>query len=395
MHRRSRVAIVTDPRRQDALAQAMHLLGDAWPDVPEHGTVVKINLVSHQDQRASSHATTVGAVADFLYARGAAELTIAEGATDATAGFERLGHRRMFWKRPVRFFDINRDETDWTTFRTRATDGSSHETRVSTTMANAGLYVSVALAKTHVNTMLTASMKNQMSCVHPHERIRMHGYAPGGNGFTGFKKHVVQWLKGDGPAVAWATTTLGRARQVPLQLESIAGRLRWDRLRPPRREFVKSIAALHVNLARLNTLIGPRLAVVDGFGAMDGEGPRFGRARNFGWVVVGNDPVAVDGVVARLMGMNVGDIGYLVLAERLGLGNLAPKKIELVGDPLDSLARRCRLHSHAPLHRLWSKALPEIGETDAEPLRGHHLGTRPAASRQATGAKHEDARAGS
>ena len=376
MNRRSRVAIVAGQRRQEALAQALHLLGDAWPDVPEKGTIVKINLVSHHDQRASSHATTTGAVADFLYARGAAELTLAEGATDATAGFERLGHRRMFWNRPARFFDINRDETDWIPFPTQATDGSHHQARFSATIARARLYVSVALAKTHVNTMLTASMKNQMSCVHPQDRIRMHGYAPGGNGFTGLKKHVVQWLKGDGPAVAWATTILGRTRQVPLQLEAMTGRTEWPRLRPARREFVKSIATLHANLARLNQLVNPRLAVVDGFGAMDGEGPRFGRSRNFGWFVAGNDPVAVDGVVARLMGMNVNEIGYLVLADRYGLGHLSLENVELVGDPVDSLVRKCRLHSHAPLQRIWEKALPAIGENGADAFRGHHLGVR-------------------
>ncbi len=382
MHRRSRVAIVAGQRRQDTLAQTLHLLGDAWPDVPEKGTIVKINLVSHHDQRASSHATTTGAVADFLYARGAKELTFAEGATDATAGFERLGHRRMFWNRPARFFDINRDETEWIDFPTRATDGTVHQARLSATMARASLYVSVALAKTHVNTMLTASMKNQMSCVHPQDRIRMHGYAPGGNGFTGLKKHVVQWLKGDGPAVAWATTVLGRTRQIPLVLEAMTGRTEWSRLRPPRREFVKSIAALHTNLVRLNQIVDPGLAVVDGFGAMDGEGPRFGRSRNFGWFVAGNDPVAVDGVVARLMGMKVEEIGYLVLAERFGLGNLGLEKVELVGDPLDSLVRRCRLHSHAALHRIWEKALPEIGETGGETLRGHHFGVRTSESRR-------------
>ena len=40
-------------------------------------------------------------------------MTVAEGASDATAGFERFGYRRECWGRPVEFFDINRDETDW------------------------------------------------------------------------------------------------------------------------------------------------------------------------------------------------------------------------------------------------------------------------------------------
>ena len=71
MNQRPRVAIVADDRRQDAVAQALHLLGDAWPIVPRQGTILKPNLVSHNDLRASSHPTTVATVADYLYARGA------------------------------------------------------------------------------------------------------------------------------------------------------------------------------------------------------------------------------------------------------------------------------------------------------------------------------------
>jgi hypothetical protein len=181
--------------------------------------------------------------------------------------------------------------------------------RISSTIAQANLYVSVALAKTHVNTMLTGCLKNQMSCLHPHDRIQMHGYQAGGNGYTGLKHKMVQWLKGDSPAVAYATTALGRAKQAAVIAQQITGRLTWEKLSKPQVEFVKSVAAMHTNLVRLNQAVKPRLALVDGFSAMDGEGPRFGRSRNLGWVVAGSDPVAVDSVVAHLMGLQLGDIG--------------------------------------------------------------------------------------
>lgn len=362
MHRNSRVAIVADTRRQDAVAHALYLLGDRWPNVPAQGVVLKPNLVSDHDLRASSHPITVGAVADFLYARGAEKLIIAEGATNATAGFEQLGHHRMLWGRPVDWFDINRDENHWQNLDLRGTNGSMRTARLSQTMANAGLFVSVALAKTHVNTMLTASMKNLMSCLHPQDRIQMHGYQSGGNGYTGLKKKVVDWLRGDSAAIAWTTTALGRARQATLLARRAAGRLTWAKLGAPQREFLKSITAMHANLVRLNQAVGPQLAVVDGFSAMDGEGPRFGRARNLGWVVAGNDPVAVDSVVARLMGLNIDDIGYLVLAQQAGLGTTLLEEIDLVGDPIEKLVRRCRKHSQAPLQRMWRESLAAIGE---------------------------------
>jgi len=367
MRRRPKVAIVADSRRQDAVGQALYLLGESWPNVPSHGVVLKPNLVSHHDLRASSHPIAVGAVADFLYARGAQELIIAEGASDATAGFDQLGHRRMFWGRPVQWFDINRDETRWRDLALRGTSGTMRTARLSETMAEAGLFVSVALAKTHVNTMLTASMKNLMSCLHPQDRIQMHGYASGGNGYTGLKKKVVDWLRGDSAAIAWTTTALGRARQAAMLAQRASGRMKWEKLSAPQREFLKSITAMHTNLVRLNQAVGPKLAVVDGFSAMDGEGPRFGRSRNLGWVVVGTDPVAVDSVVARLMGLNINDIGYLVLAQQAGLGTTRLEEMDLVGDPIEKLARRCRKHSQAPIQKLWQQALPAISEPPCPP----------------------------
>lgn len=362
MNQRPRVAIVADNRRNDAVAQALHLLGDSWPNVPSRGVVLKPNLVSQNDLRASSHPNTVATVADFLYARGAENLILAEGATDATAGFENLGYRRLFWGRPVTWFDINRDEKRWNEIELRGTNGSMRPSRISSTIIEAGLYVSVALAKTHVNTMLTASLKNQMSCLHPQDRIQMHGYQAGGNGYTGLKQMVVQWLKGDSRAVAWATTVLGRAKQARMLGQIMTGRMKWEKLSASQVEFVKSVAVMHSNLVRLNQAVKPRLAVVDGFGSMDGEGPRFGRSRNLGWVVAGSDPVAVDTVVAHLMGLDVHDIGYLVLADQAGLGTARLDQIELVGDPIENFARKCRKHSHTPLHRLWRNALPTVGE---------------------------------
>lgn len=379
MSPKPRVAIIADNRRQDAVAQALYLLGDQWPQVPTKGTVIKPNLVSHTDLKASTHPVTLGAVADFIYHHGASEITIAEGASDATAGFQNLGHNRMFWQRPVNWFDINRDETAWQNIDLMATNGSFRSSRLSQKMAEAPFFVSVAQAKTHVNTMLTASMKNLMSCLHPNDRIHMHGYASGSNGHAGLKGKVVNWLKGESTAVAWATTLIGRSKQSALIARRLTGQLRWKALSASQKEFCKSIACLHSNLVRLNQAIGPRLAVVDGFSAMDGEGPRLGRSRNLGWVVAGNDPVAVDTVVAHLMRLPLGDIGYLKIAEQAGLGTASLDQIDLVGDSLASLQRRCRRHSHSPLQHFWKEALEAIN-LHAKPdnpnqLPPHHLQT--------------------
>ncbi|MCK4448057.1 MAG: DUF362 domain-containing protein [Candidatus Marinimicrobia bacterium] len=52
-------------------------------------------------------------------------------------------------------------------------------------------------------------------------------------------------------------------------------------------------------------------------------------------IVAGTDPVAVDHVCTRLMGMNPDDIEHITLAERIGLGTNDPENIHIVGTGLE------------------------------------------------------------
>ncbi|MCX6143187.1 MAG: DUF362 domain-containing protein [Ignavibacteriales bacterium] len=57
-------------------------------------------------------------------------------------------------------------------------------------------------------------------------------------------------------------------------------------------------------------------------------------------IVAGVDPVAVDHVCARLMGLNPDDIEHVTLAERQGIGTNNPDSISIVGGSLESTMRR-------------------------------------------------------
>jgi uncharacterized protein (DUF362 family) len=57
-------------------------------------------------------------------------------------------------------------------------------------------------------------------------------------------------------------------------------------------------------------------------------------------IVAGADPVAVDHVCARLMGLNPDDIEHITLAERVGLGTNDPDNIHIVGADLDQTKKR-------------------------------------------------------
>ncbi|MEJ2543810.1 MAG: T9SS type A sorting domain-containing protein, partial [Calditrichaceae bacterium] len=57
-------------------------------------------------------------------------------------------------------------------------------------------------------------------------------------------------------------------------------------------------------------------------------------------IVAGADPVAVDHVCTRLMGLNPDDIEHITLAERVGLGTNNPDLIEVTGSTIEETQQR-------------------------------------------------------
>lgn len=57
-------------------------------------------------------------------------------------------------------------------------------------------------------------------------------------------------------------------------------------------------------------------------------------------ILAGADPVAVDHVAARLIGLNPDDIEHITLAEKIGLGTNNPEQIEICGASLEKTRRR-------------------------------------------------------
>ncbi len=354
----ARVAVVKAGDRRTAVRQALALITDDIADRVRPGStvVVKPNLVSHKAQLASTHSATFGATLDALFDAGAGDVLTAEGAGDAPAGFKRFGLLREAEGRPVRFFDLNRDESEWAPLELTGVDGTRRVARVSKTMTDASCRVSLALAKTHVTSILTLSLKNMLSCIHPEDRVMMHGHAGGGNGYAGWRRLVVECLKQDNFAVNVLTRTMGRVRNAKTAWKAV--RTRGDAflaLSPSELGYLRSVEAMNHNLVALAKATKPHIAVVDGFVAMHREGPRHGTPIKIGTVIAGTDAVAVDAVAAAVMGFNPTMIGYLVYAREAGLGTIDLDRIRVVGDPIAQVRRRCVPHSNDAVQRHWAR----------------------------------------
>lgn len=86
---------------------------------------------------------------------------------------------------------------------------------------------------------------------------------------------------------------------------------------------------------------------------MEGFGPHAGRPTEFGCVVAGKDPVAIDATVCRMVGLDLEKVDYFNAAIKRGLGISEEKRIEIRGNPIREV--------YKPLH------LPYLEGFDAYP----------------------------
>jgi Pyruvate/2-oxoacid:ferredoxin oxidoreductase delta subunit len=91
-------------------------------------------------------------------------------------------------------------------------------------------------------------------------------------------------------------------------------------------------AQMLVDLARC---VRPRLYVMDAVTAMEGNGPGSGTPRNVGALLFSTDPVAMDTVACRLIGLPPDLLLTNLFGEEMGLGRCTD--IEVVGDDVASL----------------------------------------------------------
>lgn len=89
-------------------------------------------------------------------------------------------------------------------------------------------------------------------------------------------------------------------------------------------------------LVDLTRFLHPRLYVMDAVVAMEGNGPGSGQPRQMSALLFSEDPVALDAISCRMMGLDVTQAPTIRWGEAMGLGTVT--RIELVGDPLESFA---------------------------------------------------------
>src|SRR6516164_8188725 len=268
---RSRIAILHTDHYADHLDELVYD-GLRLFNLDVHGKsiLLKPNIVEYiRGKPVNTDPQLLGATAEAFLRLDAASVTVGEGPghhRDTELLLYETGLGDQLVHRKIAFVDLNRDELVKTSLRANYS-GLGHLWLPRTVLAS-DFIVSMPKVKTHHWTGVTLSMKN------------MFGIVPGCR--YGWPKNVLHW------------------------------------------------AGIHESILDICATVRPHFVIADGIVAMDGDGPLNGSARNLGTLLLSDDPVTADSLLARMLGFRPNQIRYIQEASQF-LGNLDEHNILRLG----------------------------------------------------------------
>ena len=314
--RRSVVAVTHGASRRKNIEEALVAIEDQILPVLQtrKRVVIKPNIVSTNNQLASTHVDALHGILDFLAPRFKGPVTIAESSAGyTTEGFDHFGYTRLSSEHKpldVSLVDLN-EEGQYVTHR--ILDGDLHlvPVRLAARLLDPDAYVfCAAMLKTHNTVVATLSLKNM-------------------------------------------------ALGAPLHHARTESR-RWN----DKRLYHGGVRQTHVDIALTIERLAPCLgtAVLDGWEGMEGNGPGDGTLVPSRLAIASTDFVAADHVGVQAMGLNPEWVGYLGYCAQAGLGQGDLARIELRGAKLAEVTRKYKLHDDLERELRWMGPMKEVPE---------------------------------
>jgi uncharacterized protein (DUF362 family) len=286
-----RVALVKGNTRYETVKKALELIKeDVEKDVKgKNRILVKPNLVSTYRQLASVHIDTIRAILDFIKKFTNQRIIIAEG----SAGDTFTAYKNFRYMELLKNYNIkliDLNEDDYEEIDVFDSNFKPMTLRVAKTVLNSDYIISSALLKTHDTVIVTLSIKNMV---------------------------VGSLINGDKPRIH------------------------------------QGYKAINLNIFKLARYVWPNLAIIDGFTAMEGDGPISGEGVDMRVTIASKDALAADVIGSYIMGFNPDEVGYLYYAKLKGFGEGNLEKIEILGEDINKIRRRFKPHSTYNLQRNW------------------------------------------
>jgi uncharacterized protein (DUF362 family) len=107
---------------------------------------------------------------------------------------------------------------------------------------------------------------------------------------------------------------------------------------PPLEKYMSHFFGLWQNLVNIHRLVKPKLHIIDGLVGQEDFGPVSGTPKTMNLLIGGVNPVAVDAVTMRIMGLDPVTSPPVRLAYMQGLGPIDPEKISILGPAIAAVA---------------------------------------------------------
>jgi uncharacterized protein (DUF362 family) len=314
--RRSAVSIAKGASRRRNIQEALVAIEDQIMPVlkTRKHVVIKPNIVSTDNQLASTHVDALHGILDFLGPRFKGPVVVAESSAGyTTEGFDHFGYNELIPEHKplaVSLVDLN-EEGKYRTHTILNGDLHLAPVRLAARLLDPDAFVICsAILKTHNTVVATLSLKN-MALGAPLHSARKESQ-------------------------------------------------RWN----DKRVYHGGVRQTHVDIAmtieRLQPCFGA--AVLDGWEGMEGNGPGGGTPVPSRIAIASTDFVAADRVGMEAMGINPDWVGYLGFCAQAGLGQSDLAKCVVRGAKLAEVARKYRMHDDLERELRWQGPLKEIPE---------------------------------
>jgi uncharacterized protein (DUF362 family) len=280
--------------------------------------IIKPNMVVTNKELCATHKDALRALLEYLKPMYKGQIIIAESSSSVNSsdGFKNYGYLDLANDYNIRFIDLN--TTKGKPYYIIDKDLHMDKIQISEIFNNPENYIiSMSRLKTHNSVVMTGAIKN----------ITMA--APLNPG-----------------------TVVNGGRPISYKRNMHSAGSRW----------------LHYNMFVMAQSVRPDFSIIDGVEGMEGNGPINGTSVDHRIAMAGFDPVAIDSMCARLMGIPLENVGYINYCDAAGIGNMDRNKIEIIGsqDP-DKHIITYKLSSNIDRQLEWKDPLniPQPGPANA------------------------------
>ncbi len=281
----SKVSIVKGNDRREIVFQTLkNIESEVLASIGNKKKIlVKPNFVSTTRALAASHADEIRGILDFFKPHFKGEIIVGESAPSRNGtfeGFQTFGYVPLEKEYGIKLVDLNKEP--WVYRYVFGKDHNPIPIRIISTFLDRDTYIiSAAKMKTHDRAVTTLSLKNVLIGAPLNDGKRNDkGLTHQGYNFT------------------------------------------------PKE-------TLHFNMFHLAQEIWPDLSVIDGFEAMEGNGPIGGTPVDAKVALASLDSLALDTLTTKIMGFDPSKVPCLTAMAEAGMGQGDMAKVQVVGTPLD------------------------------------------------------------